>query len=59
MPETADTIDSRDAFTDELTDLIAAAEAEGVTVRGSYVVETPHTSSEYEVMVTPLDPHRA
>ena len=58
MFDTTDTIDSPDAFTDELTDLIDAAETGGVTVPGAYDVELPHTNSEYEVIVTPLDPNR-
>ena len=58
MSDTIATIDSRDAFTDELTALIDAAEAGDMSVQGAYEVELTTTSAAYEIIVTPLDPHR-
>lgn len=58
MSDTADTIDSRDALEDRLTDLIDTAEQNGVAVEGGYEVETTHNRALYDVEVSAVERKR-
>lgn len=56
MSDTADTIDSREAFTDRLTELINAAEQGGVLVEGAYDIETTQNETVYDVEMSAVGP---
>lgn len=58
MSDTADTIDSRDALEDRLTDLINTAEQNGVVVEGGYEVETTYNGALYDVEVSAVERKR-
>ncbi|MFC5970563.1 hypothetical protein ACFPYI_04390 [Halomarina salina] len=58
MSDTTDTIDSRDAFTDRLAELINAAELGGVDVEGGYEVNTTPAGNRYDVEVSAVVPRR-
>jgi hypothetical protein len=58
MSETPATIENRDEFHERLSDLVDAAEAGDVDIRGAYGIETTRDGAHYDVEVTAVDPDR-
>ncbi|MFD1512507.1 hypothetical protein [Halomarina rubra] len=56
MSEIPVTIETRGQFHDRLSDLVDAAEAGDIDIRGGYVIETTRDHNHYDVEVIAVDP---